>query len=223
MRAVPRLGRTKSALGAALPGYSPAQCVIGPGLGLGAHSSRYDIGPRHLMSPAATGRSDCSACSHRADLPSRSRALLDARREQADYLSDARRTDIRAAAGRIDPAEVGLAVELRQGIEECPRPPGWPRAPRRYRRQDHRVAGLPAPAQRSRRRRSRRPCPAGASEPGSKSNPLPDGKSLARIRQPSIVPPTGWLVLAPHASSGSNGIVMTAVSPGPAAMTARKR
>jgi catechol 2,3-dioxygenase-like lactoylglutathione lyase family enzyme len=27
----------------------------------------------------------------------------------------------------------------------------------------------------------------------------PAGKSLARIRQPSIVPPTGWLALVPHA------------------------
>jgi hypothetical protein len=55
------------------------------------------------------------------------------------------------------------------------------------------------------------------------THPLPAGTSLARIRQPSIVPPTGWSALAPQASSGSNGIVMTALSRGPAAMTARKR
>src|SRR6185437_10012962 len=51
----------------------------------------------------------------------------------------------------------------------------------------------------------------------------PAGMSLARIRQPPIVPLTGWPALAPHASSGSNGTMMTALSRGPSAMTARKR
>jgi hypothetical protein len=44
------------------------------------------------------------------------------------------------------------------------------------------------------------------------NHPLSVGTSLARIRQPPIVPPTGWLAFAPHASSGSNGIVTTALS-----------
>jgi hypothetical protein len=42
------------------------------------------------------------------------------------------------------------------------------------------------------------------------THPLPHGESLARNRLPSIVPLTGWLALAPHVSSGSNGITMTA-------------
>jgi hypothetical protein len=50
---------------------------------------------------------------------------------------------------------------------------------------------------------------------------LPAGTSLARIRQPPIMPLTGWSAFAPHASSGSNGIVMTPLPRGPAAMTAR--
>ena len=54
------------------------------------------------------------------------------------------------------------------------------------------------------------------------THPLSASTSLVRIRQPPIVPLTGWSALAPHASSGSNGIVMTALSRGPAAMTARK-
>jgi hypothetical protein len=51
----------------------------------------------------------------------RSRTLFDARRQQIDHLSDAGGTHVRSAARRIDPAQVGLAVELRQGIEECAR------------------------------------------------------------------------------------------------------
>jgi hypothetical protein len=49
---------------------------------------------------------------------SRSWPLFDPGREEIDYLSDARRPQVRAAGGRIDPAEVGLAVELRQRVEE---------------------------------------------------------------------------------------------------------
>src|ERR1022692_1594901 len=49
---------------------------------------------------------------------SRSRPLFDPGREQVDYLSDAGRADVRPASGRIDPAEVGLAVELCQRVEE---------------------------------------------------------------------------------------------------------
>src|ERR1039458_8100609 len=45
--------------------------------------------------------------------------LFDARRQQVDDLSDAGRTEIWAAGGGIDPAEVGLAVELRERVEEC--------------------------------------------------------------------------------------------------------
>jgi hypothetical protein len=55
------------------------------------------------------------------------------------------------------------------------------------------------------------------------TQPRPAGMSLVRIRQPPIVPLAGWPALVPHASSGSNGIVMTTLSRGPAAMTARKR
>src|SRR5271166_7194053 len=55
------------------------------------------------------------------NLPSRSWPLFDPRREQADDLSDAGRTQIRPTGSRVDPAWVGLAVELRQRIEECAR------------------------------------------------------------------------------------------------------
>jgi len=44
--------------------------------------------------------------------------LLDAGREQADDLSDARRAQVGAPFGRVDPAEVGPAVELGQRVEE---------------------------------------------------------------------------------------------------------
>jgi len=47
-------------------------------------------------------------------LPSRARPLFDPRREQAGYLGDAGRAQIRPAGGRIDPAQVRRAVELRQ-------------------------------------------------------------------------------------------------------------
>ena len=56
---------------------------------------------------------------HWADLASRSWPLLDPRREQAGYLSNAGRTEIRPTRGRIDPAQVSLAVGLRQRIEKC--------------------------------------------------------------------------------------------------------
>ncbi len=49
---------------------------------------------------------------------SRSWPLVEPGREEVHDLSDARRADLRPAAGRIDPAEVGLAVELRQRVEE---------------------------------------------------------------------------------------------------------
>ena len=52
---------------------------------------------------------------------SRAWPFLDPRREQADDLGDAGRAQIRPAGGRVDPAKVGLAVELRQRIEECGR------------------------------------------------------------------------------------------------------
>jgi len=55
------------------------------------------------------------------------------------------------------------------------------------------------------------------------AHPRSAGTSLVRIRQPPIVPLTGWSAFAPHASSGSNGTMMAALSRGPAAMTARKR
>ena len=124
--------------------------------------------------------------------------------------------------GRIDPAEIRLAIELRQRIEECGRRRvglerrgdivGQIAALRTFRGQfyGHLIADRDAHAVQALWGQGQRPPGAGR-------------QSLARIRQPSIVPPTGWSALAPHASSGSNGIVMTALSPGPAAMTARKR
>jgi hypothetical protein len=51
-------------------------------------------------------------------LRSRSWPLLDPGREEVHDLSNARRADLRPAGGRVDPAEVGLAVELRQRVEE---------------------------------------------------------------------------------------------------------
>jgi hypothetical protein len=51
-------------------------------------------------------------------LRSRSWPLLDPGREQVYYLSDARRPQAWPAGRRIDPAQVGLAVELRQRAEE---------------------------------------------------------------------------------------------------------
>ena len=44
--------------------------------------------------------------------------LLDTGREQVYYLGDARRTQVRPAGRPIDPAQVGLAVKLRQRVEE---------------------------------------------------------------------------------------------------------
>jgi hypothetical protein len=41
---------------------------------------------------------DSHQCSHQADPPLRPWALLDASREQIDYLNDARRADIRLVA-----------------------------------------------------------------------------------------------------------------------------
>jgi hypothetical protein len=137
--------------------------------------------------------------------------LFDSRREQADDLSNAGSAQIRPAGGRVDPAQVSLAVELRQRIEEC-----------------------------ARRRMGRERGPSGASSTLTSSpiaiamlasrfgaristHPWPAGTSLVRIRQPPIVPLTGWSALAPHSSSGSNGTMMTALSRGPAAMTTRKR
>jgi len=46
--------------------------------------------------------------------------LLDPGGEQLCYLLDARRAQVRPPGGGIDPAEVGLAVELRQRVEERP-------------------------------------------------------------------------------------------------------
>ena len=47
--------------------------------------------------------------------------FFDPRREQAYDLSNAGGAQIRPARGRVDPAQVSLAVELRQRIEECAR------------------------------------------------------------------------------------------------------
>jgi MerR family transcriptional regulator, copper efflux regulator len=54
------------------------------------------------------------------DTPLRSWPLFDPRREQVDDLRDAGRAHVRPAFGRIDPAKVGPAVELRQRVEERP-------------------------------------------------------------------------------------------------------
>jgi len=44
--------------------------------------------------------------------------LLDPGRQQIYHLSDARGTQVWPPGRRVDPAEVGLAVELRQRVEE---------------------------------------------------------------------------------------------------------
>jgi DNA-binding transcriptional MerR regulator len=54
------------------------------------------------------------------DTPLRSWPLFDPRREQVDDLGDAGGAHVRPAFGRIDPAKVGLAVELRQRVKERP-------------------------------------------------------------------------------------------------------
>jgi hypothetical protein len=86
-------------------------------------------------------------------------------------------TDIRPAARRIDPAEIGPAVELREGIEECAR-----RRAGRERRGDivgeitalrafrgqfngHLVADRDAHAQQALRRQGQNPSAAGRHEP----------------------------------------------------------
>ena len=86
---------------------------------------------------------------------------------------------------------------------------------------DGEPAGRPARSTRGRRQAPERS--GSARSQSRRTSCARNTRSRARIRQPSIVPPTGWSALAPHASSGSNGIGMTALSPGPAAMTARKR
>ena len=47
--------------------------------------------------------------------------FFDPRREQADDLSNAGRAQIRPAGGCINPAQISLAVNLRERIEECAR------------------------------------------------------------------------------------------------------
>ena len=72
--------------------------------------------PRQLLAGLMAMPKKGARCS-----PLRPRALFYARREQIDDLSDAGRPKIGAAARPIDPAQVRLAVELREGIEECAR------------------------------------------------------------------------------------------------------
>ena len=48
----------------------------------------------------------------------RSWPLLDSGREQVDDLGDPRRAELGPPGGGVDPAEIGLAVELRQRVEE---------------------------------------------------------------------------------------------------------
>jgi hypothetical protein len=142
---------------------------------------------------------------------SRAWPFFDSSREQADDLSNAGRAQIRPAGGRVDPAKVGLAVELRQRIEEC----ACSRVSRERRGDivSSTVTSSPIAI----------PMPISRFGARVSAHPRPVGTSLARNRQPPIVPLTGWSALAPHASSGSNGTMMTALSLGPSAMTARKR
>jgi hypothetical protein len=109
--------------------------------------------------------------------PSGSWTLFDPRREQVDYLSDPGRTDIRPAGGRIDPAEIGLAVELRQSIEKgarcragrerCGDIVGEITALRTFRGQfnGHVVADRDADAQHALRSQGQHPSTAGGHEP----------------------------------------------------------
>ncbi len=52
---------------------------------------------------------------------SQSWPFFDPGREQVDYLSGARRADVRPTSGRVNPAEVGLVEELCQSAKECAR------------------------------------------------------------------------------------------------------
>jgi hypothetical protein len=103
---------------------------------------------------------------------------------------------------------VGLAVELRQRIEECAR-----RRVGRKRRGDivGEIAALRTFRASSTVTSSPIAIPVLSRRFGARmsTHPLPAGTSLVRIRQVPIVPLTGWSALAPHASSGSNGIVMS--------------
>ena len=87
-----------------MPGLQPAPPSVQPRRPRGRQAR-----PADRFRPAHPG--DWLLCS-------RSRPFFDPVREQACYLSDARRTHVWPAGLRIDIAQVGLAVELRQRVEE---------------------------------------------------------------------------------------------------------
>jgi hypothetical protein len=141
-------------------------------------------------------------------LRSRSWPLLDPGHEQVYDISDARRTQVWPPGRGIDPAEAGLAVELRQRVEVRPGRIGLQRgggvvgkiaALRAFRRQFTSISSPTA-------------TPAPCIQIGVTVNAhlLPPGAMVPRTYLPSIVPPTWCSALAPHVWSGSNGIAMTA-------------
>ena len=107
------------------------------------------------------------------------RPLFDPCRKQVHDLSNAGRTQIRPASGRIYPAEVGLAVELRERVEECARRRaslercgdvvGKIAALRTFRGQlnDHVIAYRHAQAAQAVRSEGQHPSTAGQHEPGA--------------------------------------------------------
>ena len=126
-------------------------------------------------------------------LRSRSWPLFDRGRAQADGLGDAGRARIGQAGVRIEPAQVGLVVELRQRIAECPG--AGSAASDAALSSDRLLASRTflGSAERSAHRRSRWRCRAGAWGRVS-----PHGQSSLRgCCSRLIVPPTGLSALAP--------------------------
>ena len=167
-----------------------------------------------ILRPHSTGRRDGTV----PDFNWRGRSLTPAASRSTTSAMRCR-AHVRAAGGRVDPAQVRLAVELGEGVEERRRRLGWPRARRRCPPRGWRAAGLPASARRPPRRRAR--ARAAAPAPGQNSNPHPSppGASRTRIRRPATRAVHVVLGLGQplNASSGSRGTTMTARPPGPAA------
>ena len=71
--------------------------------------------------PAARGPGRSVTYARAGQPASRPWPFFDSRREQAEDFSNAGRAQVRPAGGRVNPAQVSLAVKLRQRIEECAR------------------------------------------------------------------------------------------------------
>ena len=116
--------------------------------------------------------------------------FFDPRREQAGDLRNAGRAQIRPAGGRINPAQVSLAVKLCQRIEECAR-----RRVSRERRGDivREITALRTFGGQldSHLIADRNPMLIRRFEARGSTHRRSAGTSLVRIRQPPIVPLTG--------------------------------